>query len=246
MKICVAQTRPVTGDIATNIDRHLQLIDQAVLLGADLMVFPELSITGYEPTLAKDLAVELGDERFAVFQTVSDTHGITLGIGLPAQSPAGICISLMLFQPQQPRQLYSKMHLHTDEDPFFVPGPRQSGLLGPANQVALAICYELFVPEHAANAARNGAAIYLTSVAKSVEGVKKASLRLSEIAHGHAMAVLMANCLGLADGMDCPGQTSVWGTNGALLGQLDDVHEGILVFDTDTQAIQQRTFKDPQ
>ncbi|MGD1906466.1 MAG: carbon-nitrogen hydrolase family protein [Leptolyngbyaceae cyanobacterium] len=141
MKIGIAQTRPVIGNIAATIDRHLHLINQAIPLGADLLVFPELSITGYEPTLAKDLAVELGDDRFDVFQTVSDTHGITLGIGVPTRSPAGIRISLMLFQPEQPRQLYSKMHLHADEQPFFVPGPPQSGLLGPDRQVALAICY---------------------------------------------------------------------------------------------------------
>jgi predicted amidohydrolase len=239
MKICVAQTRPVIGDIAANIDRHLKLIDQAVFLEADLIVFPELSITGYEPTLAQDLAVEPEDDRFNVFQAVSDTHGITVGIGVPTRSPAGIRISLMLFQPGQPRQLYSKMYLHADEVPFFLPGPPQSGLLGPDSQVALAICYELSVPEHAANAAQNGATIYLTSVAKSVDGVAKASERLRAIALDHGMTVLMANCLGMADGMDCPGLSAVWDSSGVLLGQLDDVHEGILVFDTETHAVQQ-------
>lgn len=240
MKICVAQTQPVIGDIAANIDRHLQLIEQAIALGADLIVFSELSITGYEPTLAPDLAVELGDDRFNIFQTVSDAHDITLGIGVPIRSPAGIRISLMLFQPQQPRQLYSKMHLHADEEPFFVPGPPQSGLVGPEKQVALAICYELSVPEHAANAACNGAGLYLASVAKSVDGVAKASERLRAIARDHGMTVLMVNGLGLADGMACPGLSAVWDTKGAVLGQLDDVHEGILVFDTETQGIEQR------
>ncbi|MDA0265797.1 MAG: carbon-nitrogen hydrolase family protein [Cyanobacteria bacterium] len=241
MKICVAQTRPVMGDIEANIDRHQQLIEGAIALGADLIVFPELSITGYEPTLAKDWAVDLGDRRFDRFQTLSDTHQITIGIGAPTQNPPGICISLLLFQPHQARQHYSKMHLHPDEEPFFVPGPPSAGLIGPGAKVALAICYELFVPEHAAHAAHNGAAVYLTSVAKSVDGVEKARKRLREIARDYAMTVLMANCLGLADGMDCPGQTSVWSPQGTLLSQLDDVEEGFIVVDTETQAVLQRT-----
>ncbi len=53
MKICVAQTRPVKGDIQGNIENHIKLIDLAVLNGADTIIFPELSITGYEPELAK-------------------------------------------------------------------------------------------------------------------------------------------------------------------------------------------------
>ncbi|NJN21437.1 MAG: carbon-nitrogen hydrolase family protein [Leptolyngbya sp. RL_3_1] len=243
MKICVAQTRPITGDIAANCDRHSQFVMRAVALGADLIVFPELSITGYEPTLAKDLAVEVGDRRFDRFQTISDAHAITIGIGAPTQHQTGICISLLLFQPQQPRQLYSKMHLHGDEEPCFVPGPAATGLIGPNGQVALAICYELSVPEHAANAARNGAGIYLASVAKSVDGVVKASSRLRAIARDHAMAVLMVNCVGLADGMDCPGQTSVWNHQGTLLHQLDS-EEGMILYDTATQSVLGQRFSD--
>jgi predicted amidohydrolase len=49
MKICAAQTRPVRGDIQTNIDNHKKLIDLAVSNGADIIIFPELSLTGYEP-----------------------------------------------------------------------------------------------------------------------------------------------------------------------------------------------------
>ena len=49
MKICVAQTRPIKGDIQSNIDHHKRLIDLAVSNGADTVIFPELSLTGYEP-----------------------------------------------------------------------------------------------------------------------------------------------------------------------------------------------------
>ena len=52
MKICAAQTRPVKGNIQQNIENHKKLINLAVVNGADIIIFPELSITGYEPELA--------------------------------------------------------------------------------------------------------------------------------------------------------------------------------------------------
>jgi predicted amidohydrolase len=46
MKICVAQTRAIKGDIQSNIDNHKKLIDLAISNGANIVIFPELSLTG--------------------------------------------------------------------------------------------------------------------------------------------------------------------------------------------------------
>ena len=162
---------------------------------------------------------------------------IIIGVGAPTQHQPRPCISLILFRPQQPRNLYTKQYLHEDEEPFFAPGERVSGLIGQKNEVALAICYELSVSEHAAAAAGNGAEIYIASVAKFVNGMEKANQRLAEIARQHNMIVFMANCVGLADGAECAGHTAVWNRDGALLSQLDDTNEGILIFDTETKQL---------
>ncbi len=61
MKICVAQTRPIIGDIQRNIERHKNFIALAGSYGADTVIFPELSLTGYEPTLAEALATQPAD-----------------------------------------------------------------------------------------------------------------------------------------------------------------------------------------
>ena len=108
MKVCVAQTRPITGDIQRNIVVHSRLVDLAVSNRAEIVVFPELSITGYEPTLANDLATNQNDHRFDIFQIISDTQHVTIGIGVPTKNDSGVCISLMLFQPFKARQLYPK------------------------------------------------------------------------------------------------------------------------------------------
>ena len=59
MRISVAQTRPIKADIPANIEGHLRLLDLAAGIKADTVIFPELSLTGYEPELAQDLATDL-------------------------------------------------------------------------------------------------------------------------------------------------------------------------------------------
>ncbi len=237
MQICIAQTKPVRGDIQSNIDRHKILIDLAVSNGADTIIFPELSLTGYEPELAKELATIQDDSRFDDFQKISNTGQITIGVGVPTQSKTGVCISMILFQPHKARQMYSKQHLHSDEEEFFVSGQNSTGLIGDKASVALAICYEISVPEHSEKAFKSGAEIYLASVAKSGAGIDKALQRLAEIAGKYSMTVLMSNCLGESGDGLCAGKTSIWNNKGALVGQLNDTNEGILILDTDTQEV---------
>src|SRR5258706_9745328 len=103
MKICVAQTRPVKGDIGKNIDKHKRLMDLAAFYTPSIIIFPELSLTGYEPTLAKELATPPDDRRFDDFQKISDTSHITIGVGMPIKNNAGTNIGMILFQPGQAR-----------------------------------------------------------------------------------------------------------------------------------------------
>src|SRR5688500_4821533 len=99
MKICVVQTKPVKGRIDRNIHKHKQLINLAISHGAGIIIFPELSITGYEPELAKELAMEPDDPRLDDFQTISDARQVTIGVGVPTKNERGICISMILFHP---------------------------------------------------------------------------------------------------------------------------------------------------
>ena len=237
MKICIAQTSPITGDIQRNIENHKRFIELAISHRADTIIFPELSLTGYEPTLAAALAAHPDDLRLADFQTMADAGQITIGVGLPTINQPHPCISLLIFQPHQARQTYPKQYLHADEEPFFIGGQRTAGLIGDKANVALAICYELSVPEHAAAAFNNGAKIYIASVAKFMNGIDKAHKRLAKIAKQYGMTVFMANCVGWADGAECAGKSAVWNQDGVLVGQLDNTNEGTLIFDTDTHEL---------
>ena len=117
MKICIAQTRAVKGDIEANLVNHKKSIELAAAHGAEMIIFPELSLTGYEPELANELATNKDDERFNELQQVSDEKNIVIGAGIPIKSDKGILIGMIIFRPLQPRQTYFKQYLHPDEEP---------------------------------------------------------------------------------------------------------------------------------
>jgi predicted amidohydrolase len=237
MKICVAQSNPVKGDIERNIINHKKLIDLAISDQPDSIIFPELSLTGYEPGLAGDLATDKDDSRFNDFQNISDTNHITIGVGMPIKSDEGVLIGMIIFQANKPRLVYCKQHLHPDEYPYFVKGTEQVFLNENKDKTGIALCYEISVPEHSANCHKNGAGIYIASVAKTAAGVEKASRTLADIAKKYAMTVFMSNCIGHCDNFQSGGKSSVWNKHGVLTGQLNDKSEGILIFDPDTDQL---------
>ena len=236
MKICVAQTKSEKGNIKANIQNHLRWIELAVSEKTDMIAFPELSLSGYEPELAKDLATDQNDERLQVFQDISDAHQIAIGVGLPIQSESGILIGMVIFQPNQPRRTYFKQILHPDEKPYFVEGIENTILAIKDRKIALAICYESLQPQHVKKAREMGADIYLASVAKSQTGIDKAYEHFPKIADQHSIPVLMANCIGFCDNYLSAGQTSIWDAEGVLCAQLDSHGEGLLIYDTVTKT----------
>jgi predicted amidohydrolase len=59
--IAAAQSQSVKGDIAANVRRHAEFVRVAAALKADVIVFPELSLSGYEPTIAAEVALSPDD-----------------------------------------------------------------------------------------------------------------------------------------------------------------------------------------
>lgn len=231
MKIALAQIRTKKGNISENIKTHLKYIDKAIDQKSDLIIFPELSITGYEPDLANGLACSINDTRFDQFQNISDKNELIIGVGMPAISYNGVCISLLIFQPNLDRQIYSKAYLHDDEIPFFIGGDNETNFIKNTT-ISLAICYEIFVVDHADKAHKEGATIYLASVAKSQEGVEKAYKRLSRLAKNKQMVVLMCNNIGPCDNFESVGRSAAWDREGQLINQLEYDKEGLLIIDT--------------
>lgn len=235
MKLCAVQCRAHPGRIEHNLIEHLRLIDMAIEHRADLIFFPELSLTGYEPKLADALAATIDDPRLDVLQARADDANIIIGAGLPIRAPQGVHIAMVWFQPHTQRQVYAKQQLHRDEFPFFVAGDEHKVLVVGGHTLAPAICYESLQPNHAEAAASLGADIYLASVAKPARNVVTAYEHYPRIAQQHSMSVLMANAIGASDDFISAGQSAIWNPEGKLIASMGEQDEGFLLFDTESR-----------
>lgn len=232
MKIALAQIASEIGDIAVNINRHARAIEQAAKQNADLVIFPELSLTGYAPELALELAMYLDDPRLEIFRALSVEKQITICIGLPIKTEGKPQIGLVIFEPGQSPNLSAKCYLHEDELPDFSSGSNYHGPIAGQTGIALAICYELSVEEHADQAHQQGTSVYLASAAKTPEGVTNASIRLAEISRQYGMITLLCNCVGICEGQTAGGKSGVLNKEGQLIEQLSEAEEALLLVDT--------------
>lgn len=232
MKLCAVQLASVKGELQVNLDRHLHCIEQAADLGAELVVFPELSLTGYEPTLARQVALPLTSARLDPLQRICDRLAICVAVGLPLPTADGIQIAMPILRPGQPRLAYAKQRLHEDELAFFSAGDQPLVFAAGQLQIAPAICYESMFFAHAARARDRGAELYLVSVAKTAKGIREGNEHYPQVARTLGIPVLMANCVGPADNFVGAGGSAAWDSQGNLLAALDGRQEGIILLDT--------------
>ena len=83
MIIASAQTSPVRGDTKANLQEHYELIKLASKKNVDLIVFPEMSLTGYERERAQELAFTTEDSRLKRLRQLSCDKQITVIAGAP-------------------------------------------------------------------------------------------------------------------------------------------------------------------
>lgn len=237
MRIAVAQTEPIKGNIEKNIENHFKWVKKAIQNDADMVVFSELSLIGYEPDLAERLATNQDDIRLDELQNLSDKNGIIIGIGLPTKDEGDIFVSMIIFQPHKERITYSKQYLYPPEKTVFKAGKNPLVIKFGTEIISPAICYEISNKAHCEFAKRNNATIYVASVLSSINGIEDDLKKLSDIAKNNKLITFMANYVGKSGGYECAGKSSVWNEKGELIGQLGDKEEGLIVFDTKSKEI---------
>lgn len=243
MRISIAQIEPVKGHIEKNLKKHLACIEAISPKKPHLLMFPELSLTGYEPELANHLATTATDIRLFPLQEASNRHGLILCVGFPTTNEGLLYISMIIFRPGKAPITYSKQHLYHTEAELFTPGNTPCILHYDAeNIVAPAICYELSNAAHADYAHKQHATIYMASVLNSVNGVDADIEKLSHIASTYQMTTFMANYVGVSGGYQCAGKSSVWDSEGRLIAQLDNKTEGAILFDMEMKRIESIRF----
>jgi predicted amidohydrolase len=237
MRIGLAQIRSERGNLQGNIDHHLAALEKTATHSVELVVFPELSLTNYDPGIAGDAAIDALDARLDVFQRFADRLGTAVVVGAPLKSPAQPMIAMVVFRPGEDRRVIGKQYLHADEAGFFTPASGPVGVLDMDLRIGLAICYEISVPEHAAKSVGRGVGLYLASVAKTAEGVAAARASLSATARRYTIPVLMVNCVGTCEGKAAGGGSMVIDEAGRLVAQLGGREEGVLLYDTVAHSV---------
>ena len=230
MILAAAQTVPNDGNIDANLDDHYRLIDVAAEHGADLLIFPEMSLTGYQRSNARSLAFTSDDVRLKTLQERAVNSRMTVIAGAPLLMRSGLHIGAFLLSPDNTVSLYTKRFLHEGEGQFFTPNNDHNPLITVgADCCALAICADIANPLHPAQASALGATIYLASLFYTPNGIREGHEGLASYAREYRFPVLMANYGGVSWGLESGGQSAFWDETGQIQSSLEASGAGLVL-----------------
>lgn len=231
MRVHLVQLRSEPGRVRENVARHLAAL-RAVAPGAgDLVAFPELSLSSYEPPIAEAAALTVDDARLRPLRAFADATGATIASGAPLRTSGRPRVALLVFAAGAEPTVIEKRHLHPDELRWFSAAEGAPAVLELERRVGVAICYELSVPEHAASLSALAPEIYLASVAKTSSGVAAAEATLTATARRYRIPVLLVNAVGACEGKSAGGRSLAIVSAGRVLARLGADTEGALVYD---------------
>lgn len=230
MILAAAQTKPKRGDISSNLLNHYHLIELAAQNGANLIAFPELSITGYERENAEALVFTEDDYRIDHLKELSVRNNIVIIAGAPIRIDSKLFIGEFIIAPDDSVSIYTKQFLHEGEGDFFDSSFDYNPMLTIEGQnISFAICADIDNPLHPENAAKNDTDIYIASIFFSPNGIPNAYRDLQNYAEKHKMNVLMSNFSGESWGSPSAGQSAFWNNKGELVAQMNDSDSGLLL-----------------
>src|SRR5579862_4697452 len=259
MKIALGQINTTVGDLAGNADRMLDAARRAAAAGADLIAFPELSITGYPPRdlVEKESFIERSELAMEKLALETADLPIALICGYVGKSPEGsgkrATNSAAILQRGQILFRQTKMLLPTydvfDEARYFFPGdaPHLTSIDG--RNLALTICEDawndkqfwerrLYQRDPVDELAKAGAQI-LISINASPYHMGKRTLRreiFAAAARHHRMPVVYVNQVGGDDSLVFDGSSFAMDAAGNLMASAASFEEDLVVWDTESAA----------
>ena len=121
MKIASAQIKSIVGEIDQNLETHYKMIDLAAKNGADLIIFPEMSITGYCREKANELLMTELDKRLDILKNKAIEKKIIIVAGAPIKIGNKKHIGSFILMPNNSIKIYTKQYLHDGEELYFKP-----------------------------------------------------------------------------------------------------------------------------
>lgn len=221
MIVAATQFAPVAGDIDANVRAIAGLIRAAGAEGARVVVFAELSLTGYEPSLIRDtpsLVLAEDDPRLDPVREACREAGAAAVVNGPVRNGgAGFGITTLVIGPDGSLLTrYDKRNLYGVEAEVFAPGTADGRFALDGVRFALATCYDNRFPELAERAAADGCPVYLASSVLAADNDSFEKVYPVR-ARDSGLYVVLGNVLGPnEDGVGC-GRAGAWGPDGGRI-----------------------------
>ncbi|WP_194852758.1 carbon-nitrogen hydrolase family protein [Nocardia sp. SYP-A9097] len=224
LTVATAQIACVPGDIEANIARHLPLLAEAARAGAQVVLFTELSLVGYELELiARDLpelAVTEADPRLDALRTACVEYGVHAIVGAVTPTATGYALSSLVFDDRgELIASYAKHHLHGREIELFEPGSAHPIVEIAEWPLGLAICADLNYPEHARVTVAAGAVVYLASALYTTGAEDRRDNHLRAAAFENNCWTVLSAYAGQCELGPTTGGSGIWNPGGILLGR---------------------------
>ncbi|MEU6818581.1 carbon-nitrogen hydrolase family protein [Streptomyces sp. NPDC046860] len=218
MKIAAGQFTCVPADVAANVRQMTVLAGQARAQGAELVVFPELALTGYElETVLADpgLWATADDPRLDMLRDSGIATVVNCAAATGGPRPA---IETLVFGADgELLTSYRKQHLFEHEQAVFTAGHHDGRFDFNGVRFALATCYDNHFPDLTARGSADGCQVHLaSSLYGTGSGVDELTAIYPRIAKDSNMHVVLANHVGPAGAWTGCGRSSVWAPDGTL------------------------------
>ncbi len=246
-RVAIAQLAPVLGDLERNLSTHLDRIESAREQGADLIVFPELSLTGY---FLKDLTADMamGSDHPVLTRLAEASRDIDIVAGFIALEDDHATIAAGYWSKGRQVHVHHKAYLPTygmfEEGRFVTAGTRLRAFDGPLGRSAMLICEDLWHPSTVGIMSADGADLLIgiaASPARGFTGDRPDSARAYEqmtevYARLYGLNVIFANRVGFEDGIGFWGGSRIVDGFGNEIARAPYFEEALLVADLDLTA----------
>jgi predicted amidohydrolase len=151
LTVGLAQTDCRLGDVEANLEKHLEWIETARERGVELLLFPELSLTGYRLLhLTTQVSTRLHDSR-SLARLAEAAGEMSVVVGLVEEDAQGVLYnSAALLEGGEVRHVHRKLYLPTygifQEGRFFGPGERLEPVPDDDRRLGILICEDLWHP----------------------------------------------------------------------------------------------------
>lgn len=243
MKLAVIQMEPVFGDVEGNLATSLEKIREAAEVGANLIVLPELVISGYMFESRAEAArhsetAGTGPATSAWTVIANDLDVIVVG-GFAEQAGQALYNSAFMAIPGQRFELYRKVHLWDEEALYFEPGDRGFPVVQTnRGRIGMMICYDGWFPECYRSMALRGADIICVPTNwVPIPGQRPGEQAMANIltmaaAHSNGLIVAAADRVGAERGQQFIGQSLiVTHTGWPVAGPASDAGQCLLTAD---------------